>query len=150
LLSGLRLTIFNGAARFRAKLTTLVVPHGSPIHGPADLTSRIYYPLTGHTNGTPIAKLFLPAEDNSLLIGYSTFTFLTVGFILLDLAHFGLPHLTVPAAVVLIICALNAWYMMAHVIFMQVFGIDILPVGKPWIEPKTKEPVGAFAEALPS
>lgn len=80
----------------------------------------------------------------------STFTFLTVGFILLDLAHFGLPHLIVPAAVVLIICALNAWYMMAHVIFSQVFGMDILPVGKPWIEPKPKDGVGELAEALPS
>jgi uncharacterized protein len=80
----------------------------------------------------------------------STFTFLTVGFILLDLAHFGLPHLMVPAAIVLIICALNAWYMMAHVIFMQVFDMDILPVGKPWIEPKSKDRVGEFAQALPS
>jgi uncharacterized protein len=80
----------------------------------------------------------------------STFTFLTVGFILLDLAHFGLPHLMVPAAIVLIICALNAWYMMAHVIFMQVFGMDILPVGKPWIEPKSRDSVGELAQALPS
>ena len=31
------------------------------------------------------------------------------------------------------VCALAAWYMMAHVIFLQVFGKDILPVGKPWI-----------------
>jgi hypothetical protein len=26
--------------------------------------------------------------------------------------------------------------MMAHVIFMQVFGRDVLPVGKPWIVAK--------------
>jgi uncharacterized protein len=80
----------------------------------------------------------------------STFTFLALGFILLDLAHFGLPHLKSTAAIVLIICALNAWYMMAHVIFIQVFGLDLLPVGKPWIEPKPKESAGAFAEALSS
>jgi len=66
----------------------------------------------------------------------STFTLLLAGFILLDLAHFGYPAMTKVAAYVLILCALNAWYMMAHVIFMQVFGRDVLPVGKPWIEPK--------------
>jgi succinate-acetate transporter protein len=31
------------------------------------------------------------------------------------------------------LCALSAWYMMAHAIFSQVFGRDVLPVGKPWI-----------------
>jgi succinate-acetate transporter protein len=66
----------------------------------------------------------------------STFTLLLAGFILLDLAHFGYPAMTKVAAYVLILCALNAWYMMAHVIFMQVFGRDVLPVGKPWIDPK--------------
>ena len=66
----------------------------------------------------------------------STFTLLLAGFILLDLAHFGYPAMTKVAAYVLILCALNAWYMMAHVIFMQVFGRDVLPVGKPWIEAK--------------
>ncbi len=66
----------------------------------------------------------------------STFTLLVAGFILLDLAHFGYPAMTKVAAYVLILCALNAWYMMAHVIFMQVFGRDVLPVGKPWIQAK--------------
>lgn len=69
----------------------------------------------------------------------STFTLLLAGFILLDLAHFGYPAMTKVAAYVLILCALNAWYMMAHVIFMQVFGRDVLPVGKPWIQSR---PVG--------
>jgi hypothetical protein len=62
-----------------------------------------------------------------------TFTLLLIGFILLDLAHFGYPGLTVVAGYELMLCALAAWYMMAHVIFLQVFGKDILPVGKPWI-----------------
>ena len=78
----------------------------------------------------------------------STFTFLVIGFILLDLVHFGFASLLRPAAFILILCALNAWYMMAHAIFLQVFGMDILPVGKPWIEPKTKETVGKLAEAV--
>jgi hypothetical protein len=45
--------------------------------------------------------------------------------------------MTKVAAFVLILCALNAWYMMAHIIFKQVYGRDVLPVGNPWIEPKT-------------
>lgn len=34
----------------------------------------------------------------------------------------------------LILCALGAYYMMAHVIFLQVFGRDVLPVGKAWVK----------------
>jgi len=65
----------------------------------------------------------------------TTFTLLAIGFILLDLAHFGYPAMTKIAAYVLIGCALSAWYMMAHIIFLQIFGRDVLPVGKPWIKP---------------
>ena len=61
------------------------------------------------------------------------FTTLVMGFILLDLAHFGFPEMTVPAACVLIVCALLAWYMMAHQIYKDVFGRDVLPVGKPFL-----------------
>lgn len=63
-----------------------------------------------------------------------TFLLLLVGFILLDLAHFGYPQLTKVAGYELMVCALSAWYMMAHVIYGQVFGRDILPVGKPWLK----------------
>ena len=66
----------------------------------------------------------------------STFSLLLVGFILLDLAHFGYPAMSKVAAYVLIFCALNAWYMMAHTILMQIYGHDVLPVGKPWIDPR--------------
>lgn len=66
----------------------------------------------------------------------STFSLLLLGFILLDLAHFGYPAMSKVAAYVLIFCALNAWYMMAHVILMQIYGHDVLPVGKPWIDPR--------------
>lgn len=69
----------------------------------------------------------------------STFTLLLAGFILLDLAHFGYPAMTKVAAYVLILCALNAWYMMAHVIYLQIFGRDVLPVGKPWLDPRPAE-----------
>ena len=62
-----------------------------------------------------------------------TFTTLMIGFVLLDLAHFGFPELKSLAAWDLIACALLAWYMMFHVVFLSVFGRDVLPVGKPLI-----------------
>jgi len=68
-----------------------------------------------------------------------TFTLLLIGFILLDLAHFGFPNLTVVAGYELMACAAMAWYIMAHLIFADVFGRDILPVGKPWIDLKRIE-----------
>lgn len=64
----------------------------------------------------------------------STFTLLLIGFILLDFGHFGNPELNRIAGFELMACALNAWYVMAHVIFASVFGRDVLPVGKPWIQ----------------
>jgi succinate-acetate transporter protein len=63
-----------------------------------------------------------------------TFTALLIGFILLDLAHFGFPELTVWAAYVLIICALGAWYMMATIIINDVANKQLLKVGKPWVK----------------
>lgn len=63
-----------------------------------------------------------------------TFTLLLIGFILLDLAHFGYPELTVVAGYELMVTALSAWYIMAHVIFADVFGRNVLPVGRPWIK----------------
>lgn len=63
-----------------------------------------------------------------------TFTLLLIGFILLVLAHFGFPWLTVVAGYELMACAAMAWYVMAHLIFQDVFGRDVLPVGKPWIQ----------------
>jgi hypothetical protein len=63
-----------------------------------------------------------------------TFTLLLIGFILLDIAHFGYDQFTVIAGYELMACAASALYMMAHVIYAQVFGRDVLPVGKPWIK----------------
>ena len=63
----------------------------------------------------------------------TTFTLLLIGFVLLDFAHFGYPEFTKIAGYELMLCAASALYMMAHVIYAQVFGRDVLPVGKPWI-----------------
>lgn len=68
----------------------------------------------------------------------TTFTLLLIGFILLDLAHFGYPQLTKVAGYELMICAGAAWYMMAGAIYAQVFGREILPMGKPWIDPSPR------------
>jgi succinate-acetate transporter protein len=59
------------------------------------------------------------------------FTTLVIGFVLLDLVFWGYPQLKAIAAWDLIVCALSAWYMMFHVIFLGIFGRDVLPVGKP-------------------
>ena len=65
-----------------------------------------------------------------------TFISLFVGFIFLDIAHFGHPEFTQLAAYVLIICALLAWYMMATIIINGLANKDILKLGKAWINNK--------------
>ncbi len=70
-------------------------------------------------------------KQNSAL----AFIFLTLllGFIGLDISHLGGPAIfTKIAAWDLIVCALGAWYLMAHVAFEGI-GWKI-PVGKPWIK----------------
>lgn len=65
------------------------------------------------------------------------FTTLILGFVGLDLVFLaGMKWLMTAVAVDLILCSLSAWYMMAHIIFLQVYGRDLLPVGKPWIAAK--------------
>ncbi len=63
-----------------------------------------------------------------------TFTLLLLGFIFLDLAHFtaAATMWTRVAGADLVLCALCAWYVMAHIIYGDVYGRDVLPVGKPW------------------
>ncbi len=62
------------------------------------------------------------------------FTTLLIGFILLDIGHItGLPAVDKTGAVVLIITALSAWYMMANIILTPL-GVNV-PVCKPWVKP---------------
>lgn len=71
-----------------------------------------------------------------------TLTFLTLllGFIGLDLVFLlGMKSVLRITAFDLIVCALLALYMMAHAIFAQVYGRDILPVGKPLVKKPTAE-----------
>jgi succinate-acetate transporter protein len=76
------------------------------------------------------AIMTVPALKISGAMGL-TFVLLLIGFILLDLAHFGFPALTKVAGYELMACALSAWYMMAGAIYAQVFGRPVLPMGKP-------------------
>jgi len=63
-----------------------------------------------------------------------TFTLLLIGFILLDLGHFGFPALNVVAGYELMACALAAWYMMARILLNDLAGREVLPAGQPWIK----------------
>lgn len=61
-----------------------------------------------------------------------TFTFVTllIGFILLDLGHFGFPLFNFVAGIELTVCALSALYMFAGIIINDVAGNEVLPMGK--------------------
>lgn len=65
---------------------------------------------------------------------FITFTLLLIGFLLLDLGHFGFPVLNVVAGYVLILCALGAWYMLAGIVLNELAGKTILGMGKPLIK----------------
>ena len=70
-----------------------------------------------------------------------TFFTLLLGFIGLDLVFLlGMKSVMRITAIDLIVCALLALYMMAHAIFAQVFGRDILPVGKPLVSKPASKP----------
>jgi len=62
-----------------------------------------------------------------------TFITLLLGFILLDLGHFGMPIMNIVAGYVLIICSLSAWYMLASIIINDASGKEILKFGKPFL-----------------
>jgi len=67
-----------------------------------------------------------------------TFLTLLLGFIGLDLVFIaGMKGVLFITAVDLVVCALLAFYMMAHVIFAQVFGKNVLPVGAPLVKKPT-------------
>jgi len=63
----------------------------------------------------------------------TTFTLLLVGFIFLDIGHFGDPVFNKYAGYELMTCALAAWYMMARIILNDLFGREVLPAGRAWL-----------------
>jgi uncharacterized protein len=80
----------------------------------------------------------------------TTFTLLLVGFILLDLGHFGFPALNIVAAYVLIGCALSAWYMMARILINELAGREVLPAGRPWVQAAAPTPAPLARTAAPA
>lgn len=65
---------------------------------------------------------------------FLTFLTLLLGFIGLDLVFLAdMKSILTLTAIDLVVCALLALYMMAHVIFLQVFGWNVFPVGSPLV-----------------
>ena len=65
---------------------------------------------------------------------FLTFLTLLLGFIGLDLVFLaGMKSVLTITAIDLVACALLALYMMGHVIFLQVYGKNVFPVGKPLV-----------------
>ena len=63
------------------------------------------------------------------------FLTLLLGFIFLDISHLGGPAMSffnIVAAIDLVICALTAWYIMAHIALTPLRMT--IPLGKPWVE----------------
>ncbi len=80
----------------------------------------------------------------------ATFRTLLLGFAGLDFVFLaGAKAVLIPTAIDLIVCALLALYMMAHAIFHQVFGRDVLPVGRPLVRKAASEPVMRLAATMP-
>jgi len=86
--------------------------------------------LLGYTIYTIILFIGSLAVHTAMIFTFGT---LVLGFIGLDLVFLlGMKSLLTITAIDLVLCAFGAYYMMAHVIFLQVYGRDVLPVGKPW------------------
>jgi succinate-acetate transporter protein len=79
-----------------------------------------------------------------------TLTFLTLflGFVGLDFVFLmGMKSVLTVTAIDLIVCAFLALYMMSHAIFLQTFGRDVLPVGKPLVKKPVQSPIARAAKA---
>ena len=63
-----------------------------------------------------------------------TFTLLLIGFVLLDIGHFGYPIFNKIAGYELMACAFAAWYMMARILLNDLAGREVLPAGQPWVK----------------
>ena len=93
-------------------------------------TADIGWFLVIFTLLTAIYLIGAMRQSSALAIVFLT---LLLGYICLDISHLvpGAAYFTKIAAVVLIVCALSAWYLMAHVVLTPL-KINI-PAGKPWI-----------------
>ena len=104
----------------------------SIITGPLKITATdVGYFLLAFTVYTAIMFVASFAVHTAMVL---TFLTLLLGFIGLDFVFLkGMKQVLTITAIDLIVCALLALYMMAHVIFLQVYGKNVLPVGGPWV-----------------
>jgi succinate-acetate transporter protein len=104
----------------------------SVIGGPLKITATdIGYFLLAYTIYTAIMFIGSLAVHMAMTL---TFLTLLLGFIGLDFVFLqGMKSVLTITAIDLIVCAGLALYMMAHAVFLQVYGRDILPVGKPLV-----------------
>lgn len=119
---------FTGYGAFWISLVLMLLGNQFDIY-PASTTDIGWF-MVGWTLFTAILWVGAMRISSALAI---VFTLLLIGFVLLDFAHFGYPEMTVVAGYELMLTALSAWYVMAHIVFADVFGRDVLPVGKPWL-----------------
>ena len=119
---------FTGYGAFWISLVLMLLGNQFNIY-PASTTDIGWF-MVGWTLFTAVLWVGAMRISSALAI---VFTLLLIGFVLLDLAHFGYPGITVVAGYELMLTALSAWYVMAHIVFADVFGRDVLPVGKPWL-----------------
>jgi len=102
------------------------------IGGHLKIGADVGWCLLGFTIYTAIMWIASFAVHMAMML---TFLTLLLGFIGLDLVFLsGMKNLLIITAWDLVVCALLAWYMMAHVIFLQVFGKNVLPVGGPLVK----------------
>jgi uncharacterized protein len=118
----------------------------SIIGGPLKITGTdVGYFLLAYTVYTGIMLVGSLAVHKAMTL---TFFTLLLGFIGLDLVFLlGMKSVLTITAIDLIVCASLALYMMAHAIFLQVFGRDILPVGKPLVSKPASKPLMSRAQA---
>src|SRR5208337_3837880 len=76
------------------------------------------------------------------------FLTLTLGFVGLSLVFLGgMKSVLQITAIDLMACAFFAFYTMAHDIFLQVYGRDILPVGTPLVSKPATKPAGLVSKS---
>jgi hypothetical protein len=119
---------FTGYGAFWISLVLMLLGNQFNIYPSS--TTDIGWFMVGWTLFTAVLWVGAMRISSALAL---VFTLLLIGFVLLDLAHFGYPGITVVAGYELMLTALSAWYVMAHIVFADVFGRDVLPVGKPWL-----------------
>jgi uncharacterized protein len=127
---------FTAYGAFWMALAFIFLDLGLPatVIGPAlkiNFPTDVGYFLLAFTVYTAIMFFASLAVHTAMVITFLTLLLGFIGLDLVTLAHMNVMKIT---AIDLIICASTALYMMAHVVFLQVYGRNVLPVGEPWVK----------------